>query len=241
MSPKWRMLPVRYVAWRCWPRSPASSNRPISSTSALAGAREPRGGKQVVEPAKDPVSEVELLHVVDPRAALDLLDVEPGVKAARHTVLEHDVDGPGSPPAVPGDHGAPQSAQKLPVLAGDHPVGEVGQLGDPDHLGVRLDVLGRIEHEVKSLVRAHATCDRRSLTSYHRATPSARPFRRRRPPYPSNRPLPRVRSARTRRQRRRSPPPSSLCSRGQRKVTAHNGCPDWHAVAKALAFGGSSH
>src|SRR3712207_7310018 len=42
-------------------------------------------------------------HVVDAGAALDLVDLEPGVQLLGHAVLERDVDAVGRLPAVAGD------------------------------------------------------------------------------------------------------------------------------------------
>ena len=56
------------------------------------------------------------------------------------------------------------------VLAGQHPLGEVGQLRDPHDLGVGLGVLGRVEHEVEDLVGRDALHDGGPFTSDHGAT-----------------------------------------------------------------------
>ena len=67
------------------------------------GASEPAAGDQVVKLAEDPVPEIQLLDVADPRPPIDLVDLEPGVQALRDAVLDDDVDLVGAFPPVTGD------------------------------------------------------------------------------------------------------------------------------------------
>src|SRR5271166_3758242 len=134
---------------------------------------EPAGGDPVVEEAERPVAEVELLHVADTGPVGHLVDLKPGVERTGHPVLERDVDVAGAAPPVPGAHRPPETAQEGAVLAGDHPVGRVGQLGHPDHLGVRLGVLGGVEDEVERLVGGHPPGHRGALAADHHRLPLA--------------------------------------------------------------------
>ena len=53
---------------------------------------EPIAGHQIVQPSKGTVADIELLDVVDTCAALDGINLEPGVESSRHSMFQRDVD-----------------------------------------------------------------------------------------------------------------------------------------------------
>ena len=70
-------------------------------------------------------------------------------------------------PAVAGDDRAWELAEELAVLAGDHPVLGVGDLGDVNDLEIGLLVLRRVEHEVEDVLGRHPGDERRSFAANH--------------------------------------------------------------------------
>jgi hypothetical protein len=104
---------------------------------------------------------------MDAGAALDLVDLEPGVQMLRHAVLERDIDAMRRVPPVAGDHRPREPTEEASVFAGDHPVSGVTELGDPHHLRVGLRVLGGIEHEVEHLLGSDPVRDGSAFASDH--------------------------------------------------------------------------
>lgn|SRR5580704_5966361 len=97
------MTDVRSIAALLCRRVPM---RPRHATAALARLEksadlghlgvdrtgEPIAGHQIVQPSKGTVADIELLDVVDTCAALDGINLEPGVESSRHSMFQCDVD-----------------------------------------------------------------------------------------------------------------------------------------------------
>ena len=103
----------------------------------------------------------------DARAAVDGLDVEPGVERLREPELLRDVEAVRRVPPVPVDHGAGELAHERAILASHHAVGAIAELGDADDLRVGQAVLRGIDHEVEDLLRGDAGDGCRSFASQH--------------------------------------------------------------------------
>jgi hypothetical protein len=133
----------------------------------------PAPSQKVVNPAQGAMAEVELLNVTDLRAPIDFRNLKPGVQAAGHAMLDNNVNTGWAPPDVPRYHGALESAEEFAVLSRNHAVRKVRQFRHPDHFRVGLDVLGRIQDEVKGFVLADAMRDGRTFTSNHDPSPDS--------------------------------------------------------------------
>ena len=100
-------------------------------------------------------------------AAVDRVDLEPGVKTLRDPVLEGYVNSPGPLPSIASDHRAGELAHEAAVLACEHAVRDIGEFRHPNHLRVGLRVLSRVEHEVENIVGRDARDGRCPFASDH--------------------------------------------------------------------------
>ncbi len=92
---------------------------------------------------------------------------EPCVEAAWHTVLEGHVDVVRPVPLISGDDRSPEATQEFSVLAGQHAVRSIGEVGDPDHLRISLGVLSGVQNEIECFDGADASRHRDAFTPDH--------------------------------------------------------------------------
>src|ERR1700721_3682232 len=93
----------------------------------LDGFGEPLAGREVVQTTEKPMAHLDLLDMPHPRPTIDRIDLEPCVKAFRNPVLEGYFKTPWSLPPIARDNRARDFAHDAATLAGEHPVGGVGQ------------------------------------------------------------------------------------------------------------------
>ncbi len=129
---------------------------------------EPPSGDQVVECPKDSMTEVKFFDVPNTNALGHIFNLKPCVEASRNTVFKSHVNMTRPVPLVSGDDRALEPTEKLAILAGQHPVGNFGELGYPHHLRISLGVLGRVQDEIKCLDSTDSPSDCDSFAPYHR-------------------------------------------------------------------------
>ena len=129
---------------------------------------EPPSGDQVMERPKDSISEVKFFDVPNTNALGHIFNLKPCVEASGNTVFKSHVYMTRPVPLVTGDDRALEPTEELAILAGQHAVGNFGELGYPHHLRISLGVLGRVQHEIKCLDRTDFPSDCDSFASYHR-------------------------------------------------------------------------
>src|SRR4051794_7319550 len=86
------------------------------------GVGEPLAADAIVQPAERTVADLDLLDVVQAGAAVDRLDVEPGVQSFGETVLIGDVDAARARPSVTGDDRALEAVEEATVLTRHHAI-----------------------------------------------------------------------------------------------------------------------
>jgi hypothetical protein len=132
------------------------------------GPSEPPSRDQVMKCPKDAMPEVKFFDVSNTNALGHVFDLKPCVKASWDTVLKGHVYMIRPIPSVTGDHRTFEATEEPSILASQHAVGNVGELGYPHHLRVSLGVLGRVQNEIKCLDSTDSPCDCDSFTSDHR-------------------------------------------------------------------------
>ena len=151
-----------------WPSSLAVLKK-TSNFGNLCSYRlsEPPSGHQVVESPKNSMSKIKFLDVSNTNTLRHVFNFKPCVEAPRNTVLKGHVYVVRPVPSVSGDHRSFEATEKLAVLAGQHAVGNIGELGYPNHLRISLGVLSRVKNEIECLdgTNSPGHCD--ALASDH--------------------------------------------------------------------------
>src|SRR6202035_2305005 len=130
---------------------------------------------QVMERPKDSMSEVKFFDVPNTNALGHVFNLKPCVETSWNTVLKSHVYMIRSVPSVTGDHRALEATEEFAILAGQHAVGNIGELGYPHHLRISLGVLGGVQNEIKCLDSTNSPSDCDSFASYHRCLQNALP------------------------------------------------------------------
>ena len=112
---------------------------------------EPPSGDQVVESPKNSMSEIKFLDMSNTNTISHVFNFKPSVEVSRNTVLKGHVYVIRPVPLVSGDYRSLEATEELAILAGQHAIGNIGKLGHPHHLRIRLGVLSRVQNEIKCL------------------------------------------------------------------------------------------